>query len=53
MEGIARDLREQYTIAYRPTNPARDGHWRRVVVRTPARVNLDLRHKLGYFAPKT
>ena len=50
---LAQELRSQYGLGYVSTNPARDGHWRRVVVRTPARVNLDLRHKLGYFAPKT
>ena len=34
-------------------NYKKDGHWRRVIVRTPARLNLDIRHKLGYFAPKS
>jgi len=29
-----------------------DGRWRRVVVRTPERDDLQIRHKIGYFAPK-
>ena len=50
---LAQELRSQYGLGYIPTNPARDGRWRRVVVRTPARLNLDIRTKLGYFAPKS
>jgi VWFA-related protein len=50
---LAQELRSQYGLGYVPTNPARDGRWRRVVVRTPDRVNLDIRTKLGYFAPKS
>jgi Ca-activated chloride channel homolog len=49
---LALELRSQYGLGYIPTNPARDGRWRRVVVRTPDRLNLDIRTKLGYFAPK-
>jgi len=49
---LAQELRSQYGLGYVSNNPARDGHWRRVVVRTPTHLNLDLRHKLGYFAPK-
>jgi Ca-activated chloride channel family protein len=49
---VARELRSQYAMGYVSSNPARDGRWRQVVVRTPARLNLDIRHKLGYFAPK-
>jgi Ca-activated chloride channel homolog len=49
---LAQELRSQYGLGYVSNNPAHDGHWRRVVVRTPNRLNLDVRHKLGYFAPK-
>jgi len=49
---LAQELRSQYGLGYVPTNPARDGGWRHVTVRTPSRLNLDVRHKLGYFAPK-
>src|SRR5712691_9283923 len=49
---LAQELRSQYGLGYVSNNPAHDGRWRRVVVRTPTHLNLDLRHKLGYFAPK-
>ena len=49
---LAQELRSQYGLGYVSNNPAHDGRWRRVVVRTPTNLNLDLRHKLGYFAPK-
>ena len=31
----------------------RDGKWRRIVVRIPDRTELQVRHKLGYYAPVT
>ncbi len=53
-ERIARDLRNQYTIGYRPSNEKLDGSWRKVLVR----VNLPntmpkvkVRTKQGYYAP--
>ena len=49
---LAHELRSQYGLGYVSNNPAHDGRWRRVVVRTPTNLSLDLRHKLGYFAPK-
>jgi Ca-activated chloride channel family protein len=56
MEFIAKDLREQYTIAYRPTNPARDGSWRSVRVDiTPPKgfpKVMDTNYRRGYFAPE-
>lgn len=48
---IAEELRTQYSIGYVSNNPRRDGKWRRIVVRTPDRGNLLVRHKLGYYAP--
>ncbi len=48
---IAEELRTQYSIGYVSSNPRRDGKWRRIVVRTPERGNLQVRHKLGYYAP--
>jgi VWFA-related protein len=54
MEGIARDLREQYTIGYFSTNPVRDGEWRSVRVEvTPPKglpANLDINYRRGYYA---
>jgi VWFA-related protein len=55
MERIARDLREQYTLGYRPSNPNRDGAWRSVRVEVfsptgfPAKLNVNYRR--GYFGP--
>jgi Ca-activated chloride channel homolog len=57
MERIARDLREQYTLGYIPSNPSRAGSWRsvRVEIIPPnglprsARLNANYRH--GYYGP--
>jgi VWFA-related protein len=46
---IAEDLRTQYALGYISNNPARDGRWRKIAIAT-ARGNLQLRHKLGYYA---
>jgi Ca-activated chloride channel family protein len=48
---IAEELRTQYSIGYQSANRRRDGRWRRIVVRTPSRDDLQIRHKLGYYAP--
>jgi Ca-activated chloride channel family protein len=53
---IARDIRNQYTLAYYPTNAARDGTFRTVRVEAVApdkRSKLQVRTRTGYFAPKT
>lgn len=55
MELIARDLREQYTLAYLPTNVLRNGSWRSVRVEvTPPRGfygKLTTNYRHGYYAP--
>jgi VWFA-related protein len=54
MAKIARDLREQYTLGYFPTDPARDGGWRSVRVDInppsgfPKKLSATYRH--GYYA---
>lgn len=48
---VAEELRTQYNVGYVSTNPRRDGRWRRIVVRVPGREDLQVRHKVGYFAP--
>jgi Ca-activated chloride channel family protein len=48
---IAEELRTQYSLGYVSSNARRDGKWRRIVVRTPDRPGLQVRHKLGYYAP--
>jgi Ca-activated chloride channel homolog len=49
---VAEELRSQYTVGYVSRNDRRNGKWRRIVVRTPARESLQVRHKLGYYASK-
>jgi len=52
-ERIARDIRNQYTFAYVPTNRKRDGTYRviRVKASAPAYGRLSVRTRSGYFAP--
>lgn len=51
---IERDLREQYLIAYSPSNKTRDGSYRRVAIEIVnpelRRENLRLNYRPGYFA---
>ena len=52
---IARDVRNQYTLAYYPSNTNRDGTFRNVRVEAYASGNhskLMVRTRTGYFAPK-
>jgi Ca-activated chloride channel homolog len=49
---IAEELRTQYSLGYISSNKRRDGKWRRIVVRTPDREDLQIRHKIGYYAPR-
>jgi len=48
---IAEELRTLYSLGYVSSNQRRDGKWRRIVVRVPERPDLQLRYKLGYYAP--
>ena len=52
-ERIAHDIRNQYTIAYAPTNRNRDGNYRVIQVKAnaPGRGRLLVRTRTGYFAP--
>jgi len=49
-DGIARELRSQYLIAYEPTNANYDGKYRQVEVKLPKRKDLRTRTKKGYTA---
>jgi Ca-activated chloride channel family protein len=52
-EQIALELRHQYSIGYKPTDFANDGHWHRIKVKvTPPRglPKLFVRSKEGYYA---
>jgi Ca-activated chloride channel homolog len=51
---IARDLRSQYMLGYRPSNQNLDGSWRKVQVRVVPPKNtgkINVRTKQGYYAP--
>jgi VWFA-related protein len=51
---IQRDLREQYLVAYSPSNKARDGSYRRIEIQlinpNLKQQNLKLNYRAGYFA---
>ncbi len=53
LERIAREIRQQYTIGYIPTNRSYDGRFRsiRVVVDAPGYGRLRVRTRAGYLAP--
>lgn len=54
MEKLSAALREQYTLAYAPTNTARDGRYRKVqvkLVQPPGFPRLHLSWRNGYYAP--
>jgi Ca-activated chloride channel homolog len=46
---VAEELRSSYELAYYPTNAAKDGTFRKVVV-TVKRPGLTVRSKTGYFS---
>jgi Ca-activated chloride channel family protein len=57
MERVARDLREQYTLGYIPSNPVRGGQWRSVrvdivpPVGMPSKAKLIASYRHGYYGP--
>jgi Ca-activated chloride channel family protein len=52
-ERIAREIRNQYSIAYVPTNRKQDGAFRAIQVKAsaPGRGRLSVRTRAGYYAP--
>ncbi len=48
---ISDELRSQYTLGYYPTNPARDGKFRKIKVETTEK-ELKVLARRGYYAPK-
>lgn len=48
---ISEELRQQYTLSYYPTNPARDGKFRRIKVEMADHDTKALARR-GYYAPK-
>ena len=57
MERVARDLREQYTLGYFPSNITRNGKWRSIRVEVvpppglPKNVKLNASYRRGYYGP--
>ena len=49
-ESIAKELRNQYSLAYVSTNRKRDGTFRQIKIK-PKKKNLRVRARTGYFAP--
>jgi VWFA-related protein len=47
---VARDIRSQYTIAYKPSNEALDGTYRKIKVTVKAPGNPTPRTRTGYYA---
>lgn len=49
---VARDIRNQYSITYKPTNPQSNGGYRtvKVVAHAPGYKDLEVRTRTGYFA---
>ncbi len=48
---ILKDTETYYLIAYEPTNPKRDGAFRKIEVRLPGQRDARVRARKGYFAP--
>lgn len=49
---LEKDLRQQYLLAYEPSNEATDGTFRKIEVKVPAQKDVKVRHRRGYYAPK-
>jgi len=53
-KGVQQDTSTYYLIGYHSTNPARDGHYRRIVVKLNDKSNVPgakIEFRRGYFAP--
>jgi VWFA-related protein len=51
IQRIANETRIYYLLGYIPTNPARDGKFRKIQVKLAASKGRDVRARKGYFAP--
>src|SRR6185437_10709654 len=49
-QAVAHDLRNQYTIAYSPTNTKQDGTYRRIKVIVNSPPNVTVKTRTGYYA---
>ena len=48
------DMRQQYLLAYEPTNEINDGGFRKLEIKVPRfkEKEIKIRHRRGYYAPK-
>jgi VWFA-related protein len=49
---LEQDLRQQYLLAYEPSNEANDGGFRKIEVQVKTRKEMRVRHRRGYYSPK-
>jgi Ca-activated chloride channel family protein len=49
---IQDELRSQYAISYHPADLVKDGRYRTIAIDAPAKKNLRVRARKGYYAPK-
>lgn len=51
---LEQDMRQQYLLAYEPTNETLDGSFRKIEIKVPKvkEKDLKIRHRRGYYAPK-
>ncbi|MFZ0761387.1 MAG: VWA domain-containing protein, partial [Candidatus Sulfotelmatobacter sp.] len=49
-KGVQEDTSTYYLLGYHSTNPARDGHYRRIVVKTKI-PGVKIEYRRGYYAP--
>jgi len=52
-DGIQQELRSQYSLAYTPTNTARDGSYRNIKIGLAQSKGYKIRARKGYYAPKS
>ncbi|MEE8585636.1 MAG: hypothetical protein V3T83_12380, partial [Acidobacteriota bacterium] len=48
-EKVAEEIKNQYYISYVPTNPRKEGRWRKVEIEATLRADLLLRTRPGYY----
>jgi len=51
LKRIADENSTYYLVGYNPTNPARDGAFRKISVKVPDRKGVEVRARKGYYAP--
>jgi hypothetical protein len=47
---LQEELRTQYSIAYSPTNPKKDGTFRKLDLRVPGNKDYKVQARKGYYA---